>query len=195
MTGGSRARIASDVPGRLRVKVSGDDRASAAVTGAAHLEDHPGVGSVVAHPSIGSITIHYDTDRTNVHELLATLHDAGLVVSRQPDQPPADQPVGQSRTAVAVTTALDAVDRRISMLSARRFDLKLLFPATFLALGVRNTLFNGLGLTTVPGYVMLWYGFDAFYKLHQEDPAKPKGSQKAQQESAPVEGRQAATLS
>jgi hypothetical protein len=49
---------------------------------------------------------------------------------------------------------------------------------------MRNTFANGLGIWQVPGYVMLWYAFDAFYKLHQEDPAKPKGEQKAKEESA-----------
>ena len=28
-------------------------------------------------------------------------------------------------------------------------------------------LTSGLGLGQVPGYVLLWYTFDSFYKLHQ----------------------------
>jgi hypothetical protein len=30
---------------------------------------------------------------------------------------------------------------------------------------------NGLGLSQVPGYVLLWYTFDSFYKLHQRKSA------------------------
>lgn len=80
--------------------------------------------------------------------------------------------LGQSTTATGVITALDDLNQRLSRATGGKLDLKLLFPLTLGALGLCQVLAEGLGLTEIPGYVLLWYAFDSFYKLHEQRPQR-----------------------
>ena len=56
----------------------------------------------------------------------------------------------------------------------RSSKLVVLGAAVFVAgaglgfIGLRQSLSEGLGLSQVPGYVLLWYAFDSFWKFHQQ---------------------------
>jgi hypothetical protein len=78
------------------------------------------------------------------------------------------------RNSASATGILDAVtdlDHRISELTGGKVDLKVLVPAGLGLMALRQVALNGLGLGQVPGYVLLWYTFDSFYKLHQRKTA------------------------
>ncbi len=190
--------MASSVPGRLRLKFSGDQRHIDAQRAASHLQDHPGVATASAHPSIGSVTVRYDTERTTVDQLLTALGRLGMLIGLRGDSAPNPlEDAGLSSTAVGITDAMDRLDRRISFATGRRVNLKVLLPTGFLLFGVRNTVVNGLGLTTFPGFIMLWYAFDAFHKLHQEEPLQRRAATAAEGEPEPMpaERRRRAGLS
>lgn len=193
-----RAHVASSVPGRLRLKFNGDQRHVEAQRAASHLQDHPGVATARAHPSIGSVTVRYDTERTTVDQLLTALHSLGMLIALRGESPPNPlEETGFSGAAVGITDAVDRLDRRISFATGRRVNLKVLLPTGFLLFGVRNTLVNGLGLTTLPGFIMLWYAFDAFHKLHQGEPATrwAATATEGEPEPMPAERRRRAGLS
>jgi hypothetical protein len=91
--------------------------------------------------------------------------DLGRAVSTSPSSAP------HSATATSLLDALTDLDRRLSKLTNGKLDVKLLVPTGLGLLAIRQIAMNGLGLSQVPGYVLLWYTFDSFYKLHQRKSA------------------------
>ena len=131
------------------------------------LADRPGVATVDANPATGSLLVHYDHEALHRGDILDILEDVGLVVADLADLPaPSWGP--HSTTAGGLMDAIGDLDARLSALTNRRLDLKLLFPLALGAIGLRQTLSEGLGLGQVPGYVLLWYAFDSFWKFHQQ---------------------------
>ncbi len=72
-----------------------------------------------------------------------------------------------SSTAQGIIGALDDLDRRLSQLTGHPIDLKVLFPFSLGAIGAWQLARHGWGIEEVPAYVLLWYAFDSFYKLHR----------------------------
>ena len=160
--------VASATRGRLRVRLHRPHRHGELIERAgAHLRAQDGVREVRINAAAGSIAVSYDPDERTAGEVLAMLADVGIIVREvlavADDGPPA---AGHSLVSRSLVAALTDLDRRVARVTGRKVDLKLLFPATLGALGVRQVLAEGLGLTQVPGYILLWYAFDAFYKLH-----------------------------
>jgi len=75
---------------------------------------------------------------------------------------------------------LTDLDQRLSKATNGKFDIKLLVPTGLGLLALRQIAINGFGLGTVPGYVLLWYTFDSFYKLHQRK-SEAKAEQAAEE--------------
>ncbi len=149
----------------------------------ARLEGEPGVHRVETNHHTGSLLVHYDHHQHKTGDLIDILKDAGVIVRQVAEAGGNELPeVGRSKTSTSIMGALNDMDRRISYLTGQRVDLKLLFPLAMGALGLRQTLSQGLGLSQVPGYVLLWYAFDSFYKLHAPPaPGKEDRSQSRQQ--------------
>jgi hypothetical protein len=143
-----------------------------------------GVSAVAMNARTGSVLVNYDHQRLPFDELLDVCHDVGLIVhdvlddgvfgdeEEQPQLVGVAPEVGHSSTASTVMDALTDLDQRLSRLTGGRIDVKLLFPIGLGVLGVRQIALGGLGLAEVPAYVLLWYAFDAFYKLHQRRTAQ-----------------------
>jgi hypothetical protein len=162
------AQIVSDTPGRLRVRLLEERRHQQFMQEIeARAARHDGVSRVRTNAGTGSVTISYDPTRQRLEEVLAMLADLGVVAqSVMTEEPPQIAPRGASTTAETILDALDDLDRRLSELTGRKVDLKLAFPLSLGALGVYQLVRNGLQLDRVPAYVLLWYAFDSFYKLH-----------------------------
>ncbi len=173
----AHGHVASHTPGRLRVKLGPDHRTAESMSDIQHrLADRPEVKHVDTRAATGSMIVHYDAESTTPDSLLDLLHDVGLVlhefVEGEDLSVPSEGP-GHSRTANSILVALDDLDRRLSRATGQKLDLKMLFPLTLGAIGMRRLLQSGLGLTEVPAYVLLWYAFDAFYKLHRPPQTEP----------------------
>ena len=171
------AVIVSDSPGRLRVRLHRDDRKGDILERTqAHLQGQPGVHHVDTNRATGSVTVRYDPRTHSSDDVIAMLRDACVVAERTAAALGEEVPqVGASSTSLAIQAALDDLDRRLSRLTGRRVDLKLLFPFGLAAIGVRQLFTRGLGLNQVPAYMMLWYAFDSFWKFHSAQPG-PVGS-------------------
>jgi hypothetical protein len=169
------ARVASHTPGRLRLRLVRNRHGRELLHEVRHsLERQEGIRRVEGNSTTGSLLLHYDPERLGRDQLLAILRDAGLIVrdileAGGNELPPA----GKSTTATSITDALNDLDHRLSRITGRRLDLKLLFPTALGALGLRQALSQGLGLNRVPGYVLLWYAFDSFWKFHEGRPPEP----------------------
>lgn len=73
-------------------------------------------------------------------------------------------------TAVGVVRALD---RRVQALTGHRLRLRFLVPATFLGLGVRALIVDGLTAGSLPWFVLIYFGVDSFIKLYPEHTPSP----------------------
>ncbi|MHB1414581.1 MAG: HMA2 domain-containing protein [Chloroflexota bacterium] len=165
-----QAHVVSSTPGRLRVRLHGPERGEKAAQKVREELGKRGVEHVRTNARTGSIVVHFDRRRRSPHDVLAALEDAGVVVTKTVEDLVGLPSVGPSITARQVTGSLDDLDRRLSRLTGRRVDLKLLFPLSLAALGLRQTLTVGLGLSQVPGYLLLWYAFDAFLRFNRQPP-------------------------
>jgi Heavy metal associated domain 2 len=163
------AHVASSTPGRLRLRIRRQDR-HAMERVRDHLERQPGIAQVIQDTSTGSLLIHYDHRRHTPEGLRQTLRDVGVVLVDVASAITSDVPDidGHSHTARQVSGALNRLNRRVSAATGQSVDLKLLVPLTLGGIGVWQTLTRGLGISQVPGYILLWYAFDSYWKFHHE---------------------------
>jgi copper chaperone CopZ len=149
---------------------------------ASQLENQPGVDHVDVNTSTGSVLVHYDHTVHEKEDIVGCLEDVGLllgsVLGAGGDELPdlgdsGNGEQGHSTTAKSVVDTVNDLDRRLSELTGRRVDLKLLFPLALGAIGLRSAIVNGIGLSEVPAYILLWYAFDSFWKFHQRPASTP----------------------
>ena len=181
----SHGAIVSHTSGRMRVRLHQEHRDAEALECIEdRLSEHPAVSSVSTNLRTGSVLVQYNHQRLTKDDLKELLWDAGLVArellgaeeipeglgrdeAAGPDAPGAPH----STTATTLLDALTDLDQRLSKLTNGKLDIKLLVPTGLGLLALRQIAINGLGLGQVPGYVLLWYTFDSFYKLHQRKSA------------------------
>ncbi len=190
----AHGRVVSDTPGRLRIRVHHPRRHSEVMGRTRdHLEGKPGIRGVETNSTTGSVTVKYDAQQASPHDVLAMLKDVGVIAEEMASNLGVEMPhTGRSTTAVSVISVFDDLDRRISLLTGRKVDLKVLFPAALFAVGIRQVAAQGLGLSQVPGYILLWYAFDSFWKFHQEEPVESTKTRHPEVEPAqePSQARQ-----
>ncbi|MBV9581259.1 MAG: hypothetical protein JO057_21980 [Chloroflexi bacterium] len=184
----THAQIASHTPGRLRVRVHPSHRDPDALQEvASRLEDQPGIQHVDVNANTGSVLVHYDRETHEKDEVVGCLEDVGLLLGsileaggeEIPDLEGSESESGSgsshSTTAAGVVDTVNDLDRRLSELTGRKVDLRLLFPVALGAIGVRAAITNGIGFAEVPAYILIWYAFDAFWKFHQRPHAGTAG--------------------
>jgi hypothetical protein len=122
------------------------------------IQDHPGVRGVEVNPTTGSVLVtgeHNDQIRQALDSALV------LVESLQGGEP-------SEKAVETVVGAVKAADSRVLEATAGRVSLKWLVPASFVAVGLRQLIAQGLTAGSVPWYVLLYYGVDSFLKLNPE---------------------------
>jgi hypothetical protein len=136
------------------------------------LDDAFGPGRTEVNANTGSVLVRYDRHTRSSADVLSILRDVGVLVEETArsvlELPEAG--AARSTTSIRVIDAVADLDRQLSRLTGRTVDLKLLFPMALGGIGLWRVATNGLGLTEVPAYVLLWYAFDSFWKFHREPP-------------------------
>jgi hypothetical protein len=185
----AHGQVISDTPGRLRIRMQRPHRHTEVIHQTkSNLEGMSGVRLVEMNPASGSVMVSYNPTEISTDDILSMLRDAGVIVMQLATGMAMELPkAGRSSAATDLITAIDDLDRRVSLFSGRKFDLKLLFPAALFGLGIRQVFAQGLGLSQVPGYILLWYAFDSFWKFHHEEASEKKPADRLQEEPANVE--------
>lgn len=173
-----RGSIVSASPGRVRLRIHREHRdPKLAQQIQQSVASRPGITRVDVNHRTGSVAVCYDHHLVSPEGLLEIIHDVGVVVVEAMGETPELESLEghPTRSSVAsnISTSIDRLDKRLAQATGRTVDLRLLFPIGLFALGVRQVFVDGFGLTQVPGYVLLWYAFDAFWKLHRELPDHP----------------------
>jgi hypothetical protein len=176
----------------VRVRVlPGQRHPSAMLAFRERLDQALGPGTrVQVSPGTGSVLVHYDRDRHSGPNVLELLRDFGILIEDTAVGVGLEIPegAGGSTTSTRIVDAVADLDRQLSLLTGRKIDLKLLFPAALGGIGLWRVATSGLGLTEVPAYVLLWYAFDSFWKFHRE-PTKSSGvSPNGHPASDPISG-------
>lgn len=176
------ARIASLVPGRLRIKLSrGDESAGLLQRLKSRLEERDGVHQVKVNPVSGSLTLHYDHGRHGTAGVLGLLEDLDVMVESIGHLPSVD---GSGISEAGFIGAAEDLNRRIHRWTGLSLDIKLLLPLLFLAAGLWSTARKGLMVEAVPGWLFLWFAFDVFVKLHPPEHAGAEASAPATDKKA-----------
>jgi len=144
------AQIASHTPGRLRIRFDRPHRGGQAMQRVLeHMQDQPGVANVEANPVTGSLVVRYDQHGARREMHLGALSDVGVILHDLTEtvggeELPAGGP-GRSTAAISVVDSMSDLDRRLSELTGRKIDLKLLFPLSLGVLGLRQLRVRLLG--------------------------------------------------
>jgi hypothetical protein len=168
-------RVVHQLPGRVRVKL---DRRDATPDRLGEIERTlaavRGIRACRANPTTGTLLIHYDAEQVDLPELagLARAADA-IALDGQERQAEADDEHPHSSLAQQISARFGGWDRRLRRATGGRVDLKMLLPITFGTLAVRQIVLNPGNLPAVPWYVLLWYAFDSYVKLHHQAERTP----------------------
>jgi hypothetical protein len=161
------ARVMSHAPGRLRFRVAAAHRHPATLTQIANsLQSHFHIQRVRSNPHNGSITVYYDRDRASHEQIYRALQDLDIIFATAIG--------GKSEAATDLAEAIADLNRRVGDATDGTVDLRFLVPLGFGTLALRQLIVKGLQLEFIPWYVLAWYAFDSFIKLHYtSDPDAP----------------------
>ena len=152
-------KVVSSTPGRLRLRVAHSHRQPEKMQRIADvLSANSHVNQVKINVDHGSILINHDGEDGSLENLLTTLKDLGVIF--------ADITEGNTEAAAGVSSAVVDLNQRVKQSTHGAFDLRILFPLGLATLSLRQLLNKGLQLEIIPWYVLAWYAFDSFIKLH-----------------------------
>lgn len=158
--------VVSSTPHRTRLRVSPKRRNHQEMVRIAKaLEAEPGVHDVRANVQTGSIIVHHAHKDDAWGEFSAVLQDLGIIVGgiTGVELPSMN---GKSEMASDLTSAVSDLNKRVGQATEGLIDLRLLVPIGLGALAIRQLLRNGLQIEGAPWYVLAYYAFDSFIKLH-----------------------------
>ncbi|AFY51278.1 hypothetical protein Nos7524_5567 [Nostoc sp. PCC 7524] len=159
-------KIVSDTPGRLRLRIAQSHRQPDIMQHIAHaLEAKSTVQKVRTNIHHGSIVIKHDGTDASLEDVLATLRDLGIIFAETTE--------GNTEAATTVASAVIDLNKRVKQATDGVVDIRFLFPLGLSFLAVRQLIIKGLQFEIIPWYVLAWYSFDSFIKLHGITPQKP----------------------
>jgi hypothetical protein len=162
-------QIVSHTPGRARVRLSRQNRRKDLVSRIhQHLENQPTISRVESNVTTGSVIAWYSPNALSREDLVAVYRDAGVDLTDASDQAQSFSDFSPSTSALAISRAFDGLDRQLSALFGRTFDLRVLLPLTLGAAGVYKIARFGFQFELIPGYVLLWYAMDSFVKFNRD---------------------------
>ncbi len=163
-------KVASAVPGRVRIKLHPANRNQAFMDGIkSGLGSREGIQDIRLNGATGSVTVRYDHARHGTDSILGLLEDLDVVVQTLGRFPAIKIPEGgavESGVSKGLPEALNDLNRRIYAATRIPFDLKIVLPLLFAAAGLWSMGKKGLMIESVPGWLFLWFAFDMFVKLH-----------------------------
>jgi hypothetical protein len=152
-------KIVSNTPGRLRLRIARPYRETREMQHIiTTLEAQSNISQVRTNISHGSIVIEHDRTNDSLKNVVATLVDLGVIF--------ADITQSDSDAAVGVSNAVVNLNKRVEQATNGEVDLRFLFPLGLSFLAMRQLFIKGLQFETIPWYVLAWYAFDSFIKLH-----------------------------
>ncbi len=174
-------KVVSNTPGRLRLRIAQPQRSTTKMQHLVeNLEAQPNISQVRMNVHHGSITIQHDLSEDSLKNVIATLQDLGVIFADITGF--AEITGGKSQAAAEISDAVVDLNRRVKQATNGVVDLRFLFPLGLATLSIRQLLTKGLQLDTIPWYVLAWYAFDSFIKLHAVTPVNGIAQQQSTNE-------------
>lgn len=115
----------------------------------------------------GSALIQYDPTELDPLAMLDLLREAdNAFATVQLPAHPIIRGTSVSSVAHTVENRFRSANASVSRATQGHVDLRVLFPIALGGLAVRQVTRQGLGLRNAPWYVLAYYAFDSFVKLH-----------------------------
>lgn len=161
--------IASSTPTRTRIKLSQKRRNSNEITRiVTALKQDSQIHEIRVNDQTGSLVIHHAAHQSVLENIEAVLQDLGIILASTLEMP---EMVGKSEMANHLTQAITDLNQQVGKTTHGVVDLRFLVPVGFSALAIRQLIRNGLQIEMAPWYVLAYYAFDSFLKLHYtQDP-------------------------
>ncbi|AFY45923.1 HMA2 domain-containing protein [Nostoc sp. PCC 7107] len=160
-------KIISDTPGRLRLRIAPSHRQTGEIRRIVKiLDSQPNISQVNTNIQNGSIVIHHDRNDESWQNVLATLKDIGIIFADVTNE-------SHSDAAATIANAVYDLNDRVEKATNNVVDIRFIFPLALGCLSVRQLLVKGLQLEIIPWYVLAWYTFDSFIKLHGTSKPQP----------------------
>ncbi len=161
-----QAHIVSQTPGRIRMRVAHTHRQKHKLDPVVSaLKEKLAIYRVRANVHSGSITIFHSEEHINSEDIRQILRDLGLIFHDMIEEPLITTQ-GHSDAATEVSRAAADLNQRVKRVTKGAVDLRFLLPLSFAVLACRQLVVKGLQFEVIPWYVLAWYAFDSFIKLH-----------------------------
>jgi hypothetical protein len=82
-------------------------------------------------------------------------------------------PDGKSQVAQDFINVMSDFNADVKNMTNGMADLRLLVPLALSILAIRQVLVKGLQLEDIPWYILAWFAFDSFVKLHSTSESQP----------------------
>ncbi len=82
-------------------------------------------------------------------------------------------PDGKSQVAQDFINIMSDFNADVKNMTNGMADLRLLVPLALSILAIRQVLVKGLQLEDIPWYILAWFAFDSFVKLHSTSESQP----------------------
>ena len=166
----SRVRIASAIPGRVRLKVP---RNRGMLEGMRTIADAftscTEVSDVQVNPQTGSILIRYDPERGSLEDLRLALQHLGIAIDQERDAKALPSFGGTvSKASEKITRKFSEMNARVGEATNGNGDLRFFFPLGLGAFTVHQIIRHGLKLEDIPWYATGWYAYQSFVSLNRE---------------------------
>lgn len=153
----------------MRVRVGGSlaRRQSALTAAQRYLQQR---AKVTTDARTGSALITYDPDELDPAAMVSLLREAHEVFQAMAP-PEVQQAVYGSTSGVAaqVQSRFGRANRSMLRATQGHLDLRALLPITLGGLALRQLVRQGLRVEDAPWYVLAYYAFDSFVKLHADN--------------------------
>lgn len=161
--------IISQTPTRTRFRLSHKRRNKAEMDRiVSHLKQQSGVKDIETNLNTGSIVVHHTPHSESATNLKDTLKDLGVVLRNVAGVELPQSESGKSAVAEDFTSAIEDLNNRIGEATGHVVDLRVLVPSGLAVLALRQLLTNGWQIEAAPWYVLAYYAFDSFIKLHAD---------------------------
>lgn len=163
------AQIVSQTPGRIRLRVHHPHRQKHKLEPIADtLKKKVEIYRVKTNIPNGSITVMHGRELLSGEDIRAILRDLGIIFAEITEEIPI--PIqGKSSAAAGITKATTDLNQHVKKITQGAVDLRFIMPFCFAVLALRQLWIKGLQFDTIPWYVLAWYSFDSFIKLHQSE--------------------------
>jgi hypothetical protein len=128
-----------------------------------------GVQGVEVDHRTGSILLKHNNDPGIIERLMVSLEEAGdLFLSVVIDEEGPNSEI--SKVSLFLKETLGTANSNVSRSTRGFIDLRMMVPLGFLGAGLWKMRRSHAWLVEVPPYVLLWYAWDSYMKLHHTRP-------------------------